>query len=177
MCHIWHNPTIKKEEVSLATLAKIPAGIDYLNLTGGEPTLREDLTEIVDLLYPKAMQLEISSNGLHPERLEPIVRKYPCIKVRFSLDGMGVVNDRVRGEKDGFRTKVEGMRRLKEIGGKDLGFGSVIQDDNAENLLKLFKLARSQGVEFATSALHNGFQFHKNDNYPYDADLTSLGQL
>ena len=93
-----------KEEVSLETLAKIPAGIDYLNLSGGGPTLREDLPDIVDLLYPKAMQLEISSNGLRAERLEPIVKKYPCIKIRFSLDGMNGTNNLIRGEKDGFAT-------------------------------------------------------------------------
>jgi len=52
MCYIWQNPTLRKEEVSLATLDKIPYGIDYLNLTGGEPTLREDLMDIIDLLYP-----------------------------------------------------------------------------------------------------------------------------
>jgi MoaA/NifB/PqqE/SkfB family radical SAM enzyme len=168
MCHIWQNPTVRKEEVSLETLKKVPHGIEYLNLSGGEPTLRDDLMEIVDLLYPRAMQLEISSNGLHPERLEPIVRKYPGIKIRFSLEGIGDLNDRIRGEKDGFKTKFAGLLKLKQLGGRDLGFGSVIQDDNASGLVELFKLCRKHGVEYATSALHNGFQFHKNDNVPYD---------
>jgi MoaA/NifB/PqqE/SkfB family radical SAM enzyme len=168
MCYIWQNPTLPKEEVSLATLDKIPHGMDYLGLTGGEPTLREDLTDIVDLLYPRAMQLEISTNGLHAERLEPIIKKYPHIKIRFSLEGVGETNDRIRGERDGFEKKVKGLLRLKELGGKDLGFGAVIQDDNAAELIDLFRLCRKYGVEFATSTLHNGFQFHKSDNVPYD---------
>jgi Fe-coproporphyrin III synthase len=78
---------LPREEITLDTLAKIPSGITYLNLTGGEPTLRQDLMAIVDLLYPKAMKLEISSNGLYPQRLEPIIRKYPDIKIRLSLEG------------------------------------------------------------------------------------------
>ncbi len=73
MCHVWQNPSHPDEEVSLETLEKAPAGVDNLNITGGEPTLREDLLEIVDVLYPKARKLEISSNGLRPERLEPAV--------------------------------------------------------------------------------------------------------
>ena len=80
MCNIWKHPTIPREEITLETMDKIPDGIDYLNITGGEPTLRKDLEEICDLLYPKAMTLEISSNGLHAEMLVPIVKKYQDIK-------------------------------------------------------------------------------------------------
>ncbi len=168
MCYIWQNPTDPKEEVSLETLTKLPGGFDNLNITGGEPTLRHDLPEIVDLLYPKAQKLEISSNGMHAERLEPIIRKYPDIKIRFSLDGISMKNNAIRGEDDGFEKKVSGMKRLKELGGTDLGFATTIQDDNAEDLLALYNLSHDMCVELATSALHNAFQFHKNDNIPYN---------
>jgi MoaA/NifB/PqqE/SkfB family radical SAM enzyme len=84
MCYIWKNPTDPREEISLETLSKLPSGFDNLNVSGGEPTLRKDLGEMIDLLYPKARIMEISSNGLHPERLVPIIKKYPNIKVRFS---------------------------------------------------------------------------------------------
>jgi MoaA/NifB/PqqE/SkfB family radical SAM enzyme len=168
MCNVWKYPTFAKEEVSLKTLEKIPSGIDYLNLTGGEPTLRRDLMDIVDLLYPKAMTLEISSNGLLPERLEPIIKKYPCVKIRFSLEGCETTNNKIRGERDGYNKKVRGLLRLKELGGKDIGFGMVFQDDNAAEAVELFNFAKKHGLEFATSALHNGFQFHKSDNVPYD---------
>jgi len=168
MCHIWQNPTSAKEEVSLDTLNKIPNGIDYLNLTGGEPTLRKDLEEIADILYPKAMKLEINSNGLHPERIEPLIRKYPDMKVRFSLDGLEKTNNRVRGENNGFQTKVKGLLRLKELGGTDLGFALTIQDDNVEEIVQIFEMAQRYNFELSTSALHNGFQFHKSDNVPYD---------
>src|SRR3954454_20404336 len=120
MCHIWKHPTLPQDEVTLATLEKVPSGIDNLNITGGEPTLRRDLADIVDLLYPKARTLEISSNGLHADRLEPIIRKYPNIKVRFSPEAASVRNDQIRGEKNGFERKVAGLRRLKELGGTDL---------------------------------------------------------
>ena len=83
MCNVWKNPSLPEEEVSLETLAKIPDNIGTINLTGGEPTLRRDLGEIVDLLYPKAQKFEISSNGLLPEKIEPIIKKYPDIKIRF----------------------------------------------------------------------------------------------
>lgn len=168
MCYVWQHPTRAEDEVSLDTLDKIPSGICYLNLTGGEPTLRKDLPEIVDLLYPKAMQLEISSNGLQWERLEPIISKYPDIKIRFSVEGPEDVNNKIRGEKGGYSKKIKGLFRLKELGASDIGISTVIQDDNAEEIVELFHFAKKNGFEFATSTLHNGFQFHKTDNVPYD---------
>jgi len=168
MCYIWQNPTLPEKEVTLATLDKIPDGVDYLNLTGGEPTLRQDLLDIVDLLYPKAMQLEISSNGLNSHRIEPIINKYPDVKIRYSLEGSETTNNRIRGEDDGYNKKVAGLLRLQELGGTDLGFAITIQDDNVQDLVYLFQLCQKHGFELATSTLHNGFQFHKSDNVLYD---------
>jgi MoaA/NifB/PqqE/SkfB family radical SAM enzyme len=168
MCYIWKNPTEPKEEVSIETLSKLPGGFDNLNVSGGEPTLRRDLAELIDEVYPKARITEISSNGLNPERLVPIIKKHPNVKVRFSLEGDAATSDAIRGEKNGFEKKLEGIRMLREAGGTDLGFAMVIQDENADQLVKVYELARSEGVELATSTLHNAWQFYKNDNYFYD---------
>jgi MoaA/NifB/PqqE/SkfB family radical SAM enzyme len=168
MCYIWQNPTDPREEISLETLSKLPGGFDNLNVSGGEPTLRKDLPEIIDLLYPKARIMEISSNGLYPERLRPIIRKYPKVKIRFSLEGDELTSNTIRGETDGFQTKINGLRKLQEDGGTDLGFAMVIQDENASQLVDVYKRTQTMGVEMATSALHNAWQFHKNDNYFYD---------
>lgn len=168
MCNVWKNPSMPGEEISLETMKKIPDNLNTINLTGGEPTLRTDLMEIVDLLYPKTRLFEISSNGLLPHKLEPIIQKYPNIKIRFSLEGFEQKNNLIRGEKNGYQTKVDGLLRLKELGGTDLGFATTIQDDNATDLVGLFRFAEKYGFELSTSTLHNGFQFHKNDNFPYD---------
>jgi MoaA/NifB/PqqE/SkfB family radical SAM enzyme len=168
MCHIWKHPTHPGYEVSLDTLAKLPRGLDYLNITGGEPTIRRDLIEICRVLRPKAKTLEISTNGLHPQVLEPIVREFPDIKIRISVEGFEATNDRIRGERNGFRRKVDTMNRLIAAGGTDLGFATTFQDENVDDIVDLYQFAQGLNVEFATSALHNAFQFHKNDNYIYD---------
>src|SRR5215510_4949431 len=168
MCYIWQNPTDPREEVTLETLSKLPSGFDNLNISGGEPTLRKDLPEMVDILHPKARILEISSNGLHPERLLPIIRKYPKTKIRFSLEGDAQTNNSIRGEKDGYAIKTAGLRMLQEAGGQDLGFAFVIQDENADQLVRTYELASASGFELSTSTLHNAWQFYKNDNYFYE---------
>ena len=168
MCHIWKNPTLPKDEVSIETLSKLPNGFDNLNVSGGEPTLRKDLAELIDEVYPKARITEISSNGLRAHRLVPIVKKHPDIKVRFSLEGDEITNNRIRGEKDGWAKKLEGIKLLQEAGGTDLGFALVIQDENVEQLSQMYEMVSDMGLELATSTLHNAWQFYKNDNYFYD---------
>lgn len=167
MCYIWQNPTDPTEEIKPEQLAKLPGGFDNVNITGGEPTLRSDLMEICDVLYPKSQTLEISSNGLHHEKLIPIIKKYPDIKIRFSLEGSEITNNSIRGEKDGYNKKIAGLKELKSHGGTDLGFATVVQDENAEELMDIYDLSCSIGVELSTSTLHNGWQFHKNDNFHY----------
>jgi MoaA/NifB/PqqE/SkfB family radical SAM enzyme len=168
MCNIWKHPTHPDCEIDLATLAKLPGGFDHINITGGEPTVRVDLLEICELLHPKARVLEISTNGLRAGVLERIVRKYPDIKVRISVEGFAETNDAIRGERGGFDKKLDSMKRLIAAGGRDLGFATTFQDENIEEIVGLYELAKGLQVEFATSALHNAFQFHKNDNTIYD---------
>jgi MoaA/NifB/PqqE/SkfB family radical SAM enzyme len=168
MCNIWKHPTHPDYELDLPTLAKLPAGFDHINITGGEPTLRTDILEICDLLRPKTKTLEVSTNGLRGHVLEKLVRKYSDIKIRISVEGIESTNDEIRGEKDGFARKLEAMRQLIAAGGTDLGFATTFQDENVDDLEALYQLADGMRVEFATSALHNAFQFHKNDNTIYD---------
>ena len=51
MCNIWFNPTKKEEEIKASDLRTLPR-LKFINLTGGEPFVRDDLAEIVNLLPP-----------------------------------------------------------------------------------------------------------------------------
>jgi Fe-coproporphyrin III synthase len=168
MCNIWKHPTHPDYELDIPTLAKLPNGFDHINVTGGEPTLRTDLLEICDTLYPKARTLEISTNGLRGSILEKVIERYPDVKIRISVEGFEETNDTIRGERGGFQKKMEAMKSLIAAGGTDLGFATTFQDENINEVVELYQLAEGLKVEFATSALHNAFQFHKNDNSIYD---------
>jgi radical SAM protein with 4Fe4S-binding SPASM domain len=47
---------------------------------------------------------------------------------------------------------------------KDIGFGITVSNQNSEDMLWLYKLAKELKLEFATAAFHNSFYFHKDDN-------------
>ena len=46
MCNIWQNPTEKARELTASDLRGLPR-LKFINLTGGEPFIREDLADIV----------------------------------------------------------------------------------------------------------------------------------
>ena len=172
MCNIWKNPSKSSEEFSPNLLNKLPDGLDRINVTGGEPTLRNDLIDIVTILRKKAKKVDISTNGYFPDRLIKIGEKYPDIAFRISAEGLPKLNDRLRGLKDGFDRSLKSVIGLKYSGVDDIGFGMVISDKNKDDLLNLYHLCSMMGIQFSTSTLHNSFYFNKFDNRIEKVDET-----
>jgi MoaA/NifB/PqqE/SkfB family radical SAM enzyme len=164
MCHAWENPSKSSEEFDPGILRKIPAGMQRLNITGGEPMLRKDIGEIVGILNEKTHRLEISTNGFFFERIIDIAREFRDITVRVSVEGLPALNDELRGIKDGFDHALRTVLRLKDMGISDIGFAMTISGDNCRDLLDLYTLFASMDVEFANAVVHNSFYFYKDDN-------------
>lgn len=145
--------------------------MDRLNITGGGPSLRDDLADIVDILATKTHRLEISNNGFNTDCLVAIAKKHPEVTVRVSIEGLPKRNDETRGIKNGFDPALRTILHLRELGVRDIGFAMVISDQNAAELLDVYRLVSGLDVEFCTSTLHNSFYFHKEDNAIKDVDL------
>lgn len=173
MCNTWKNPSRPSEENTLDIFEKLPEGIGRCNITGGEPMIRTDIRDIVDLLMKKASRVEISTNGYFSERILKLAKQYPGLTIRISVEGLPATNDRIRGIKNGFDKALRTLMNLKEMGLKDIGIATVIQDDNAEDIPKLFELANGLDLEFAQAVAHNSFYFHKFDNEIRDTALVS----
>ena len=163
MCNIWKHPTNKEEELSPEYYTKLPDGL-RINITGGEPTLRDDIDEIFRVLYPKASLLELSTNGFYTEKIIALANKYPNILIRVSLEGLPKMNDEKRGTIDGFDHALRTMLELKKTKCKNIGFSVVISPDNYQDLLHLYDLCSSLGVELGNSVVHNSWYFHKHNN-------------
>jgi MoaA/NifB/PqqE/SkfB family radical SAM enzyme len=173
MCNIWQFPTDKTEELTPDIVAKLPDGLGRVNITGGEPMLREDIEEFIKVLYNKCRLVEISTNGFYTDRLVRIAQRFPRVMMRISLEGLPALNDRLRGTKNGFDHALRTMLELKKTKIKDVGFSVVICDKNIKDLVNLYDLAVALGVEFAQSTMHNSWYFHKYDNQIEDRDVVA----
>ena len=163
MCNIWKNPTKIEEEIKAKDLRILP-NFRFVNITGGEPFVREDLPEIIELMFAKSPRIVISTSGWYDDYVIDVAKKFPNIGIRLSIEGMQEKNDELRGREGGFEKGVRTLRKLKEMGIKDIGFGITVSNHNSYDMLELYELSKELEMEFATAAFHNSYYFHKYDN-------------
>jgi radical SAM protein with 4Fe4S-binding SPASM domain len=163
MCDIWRYPTDVKKEIKPKELEILP-NFKFVNLTGGEPFQREDLEEIVEVMFRKSPRIVISTSGWHQDRILKLAEKYPNIGLRVSIEGLERTNDSLRGRAGGFEKGYGLLEELSQMGIKDIGFGMTVSNLNYQDLMPLYELSKQMKMEFATAAFHNSYYFHKEDN-------------
>lgn len=175
MCYAWHKQA-RYKELSPSDIKRIFSdrvlgeSIQIINLTGGEPTMRKDLAEIIDILISTCRNLkriDISTNGINTEEVVDAVEQALALTLRHnvnlgvsvSVDGMGSVHDRVRGVRGAFERVDRTIDELVELKGlypsSGLGLNFTITKDNYMNLQEAFDYARGRniGMSFTLSAL------------------------
>ena len=169
MCNIWANPTKPSEEFAPELLEKLPR-MHSVNITGGEPFIREDIEEIVKILRKKTDRIVFSTSGWFSDRILALAKKYPDLGFRISIEGLSVKNDELRGRQGGFDKGLRTLLELRRMGVKDIGFGITVSNNNSGDMLDLYELNKNLKMEFATASFHNSFYFHKYDNQVTNLD-------
>lgn len=122
-CFYWKETDDPPAELSVEEFERIAAGLGPLPtllVSGGEPTLRDDLPAIVATFHRlNALDyVGIPTNGLLPERTQDIVedtlQRCPGLRldVNVSLDDLGERHDAIRGVKGNFDRALETIRRI-----------------------------------------------------------------
>lgn len=169
MCNIWENPTDSAKELTPKELEKLP-GFKFVNVTGGEPFVRRDLEDIVEVMYRKSDRIVISTSGYHHKRIFKMAERFPNIGIRVSIEGLSQRNDDLRGREGGFDRGLKTVLGLRDMGIKDVGFGCTVSNKNSEDMLWLYELSKSLKMEFATATFHNSYYFHRDDNVVENQD-------
>jgi len=172
MCNIWKNPSKVSQEIKPKELEILP-NLNFINITGGEPFVRRDLSEIIEVAFKKSKRVVISTAGYHVEEILALAEKFPNIGIRVSLEGLSTINDHLRGRDGGFDRGLQTLLGLRKMGVKDIGFGITVSHKNSFDMLQLYELARNLKMEFATAAFHNSYYFHKEDNIINNHDQVS----
>ena len=133
MCNRYKAPSKPEEEISIETIKKLPK-MYFTNITGGEPFIRTDLKDIVRELYKKSDRIVISTNGFFTDRIVDLCKEFPQIGIRISIEGLEQTNNEIRGLQNGYQRGYGTLKKLREMGMKDVGFGMTVQDKNAPDL-------------------------------------------
>ena len=87
MCNRYKAPSRPEEEITLDAIRKLPK-MYFTNITGGEPFIRRDLSDIVRELYKKSDRIVISTNGFFTDRIISLAKEFPHVGIRISIEGL-----------------------------------------------------------------------------------------
>lgn len=156
MCDSWKMPA--KGDLTLDEVDRIFAQLpemDAIRLTGGEPFVRRDLSEIGSLAQERLrpLVLHITTNGFLTDRVvaycEKRDRRVP-LQMLVSIDGVGEKHNHVRGSSQAWSMVMETIRTLaprqKKLGLR-LGVNQTIVDaEGVDHYRQLREVLRPFGV-------------------------------
>jgi len=126
----------------------------YVNIGGGEPTVRPDFWELVDYATAHQVGVKFSTNGV---KIDPgAARRLAAsdyVDVQVSLDGATAdVNDAVRGA-GSYATAVRAMDNLRAAGFTGFKLSVVVTRHNISQLDELKALADGYGAQLRLTRL------------------------
>ena len=156
-CNVWQRPnddfTLDEYE---KTFASIGRDAYWFTFSGGEPTLRKDLPEMVGAAYRHCRPgiINIPTNGIQdkliPARIERVLQAAPGSEViiNLSLDGVGEKHDIVRGVKGNFERAMRTYAGLKALKAHytnfTLGVHTVISNFNVDEFEHIYAFVRDE---------------------------------
>lgn len=139
-------------------VARVCPQLIWLDLSGGEPTLRTDLLEIAGLF--EFAEFTLPSSGSDPERVfrvaSELYARYPRqLLITLPLDGLQPEHDRIRGA-GSFARVMETYRRLRGHHSLRVKFVTTLHAGNIESLASLMELGLELRPESHTVQLLRG---------------------
>ncbi len=142
-CAIWRrgpSQELSPREVS-RLLTSLPS-LRWLDLTGGEVTLRPDYLELAAAVREVAgglLFLHFATNGWSPERVSALAEGLsrlpgPRVVVTVSIDGPEEIHDRVRGRRGAFARAVASARALSRIDNVAVYVGTTLTPETGPKL-------------------------------------------
>lgn len=181
MCSNWKYGNRKTD----MTLAQLEPALDHpfwgavenLNISGGEPTTRNDLPEMVEMFQrhlPRLRKVGINTTGLTPHRAIPMLTRIVefcgehglLLSVRVSLDGIGEVHGQVRHVKRAFEKATQTIEAMQALAATNahfqFGIAATIFATNMADAENILAWARAKDLDvvfnmlrFTDAMLHN----------------------
>lgn len=121
--------------------------VPVILFSGGEPLLRDDLFDMAEFAARRSIRVSLSTNGtlITPD----IARKMQNIgfaEVGISLDGIGSINDRFRGEEGAYGQALQGIKACISQGLR-VSLRFTITGYNYKEMPAMFKLAEEENIQ------------------------------
>jgi radical SAM protein with 4Fe4S-binding SPASM domain len=181
-CNIWQRkPTDELTTAEVIALVRENPDINWVDLTGGEIFLRQDIDEIFDAVvtgWRRLAILHFPTNGFQTDRIvssvERLARRSPArVVVTVSLDGDEALNDEIRGIKGGFRRQMATFVALRRIPGVVAALGMTLSTYNLGQFERTFSACVTECPDLAVEDLHLNIA-QRSQHYYGNAEMNAL---
>lgn len=165
MCSNWQRGD-RKTDMTLEQIERVLSSplwrkIETANLSGGEPTTRNDMVEISRAMLDKLPRLRkfgINTTGMTPHRAIPMLTKVAelchergiIFSTRVSIDGVGEMHNDVRQVKNGFTKANETIRAMQDLQKRvpfNFGISTTIFNKNLDDAENILSWARKEHLD------------------------------
>jgi len=165
---------LKPEEIALVAKVGMEFGIKTVKLTGGEPTLRRDLIQIIKLLKEIGIkEVSMTTNGVLLSNLAYKLKEAGLDRVNVSLHALDRELFKEITGVDALSKVVEGIKVAIDAGLRPVKLNFVVTKKNLSQLDKIIEFAENLGVD----ELHL-IELHPvglgKDAFNYHVDLNSV---
>ncbi|MCD4750115.1 MAG: radical SAM protein [Thermoanaerobaculales bacterium] len=179
-CSRWNDP----EDLSLEVIEQVAADMSqldagYVSLTGGEPFVRKDIKEIIEVFEDAGIPIHINTNGVLLGRFADYLRSKAdsFIGITVSLDSSEAeLHDEIRGVEGAFRKAIAGIEAVRES--IPVSIACTLNHRNLGEIETFAEFARSHGYSFRFQPLHNDGDNQLSPNEEgVDVEASSLNGL
>lgn len=174
-CSTWVNNRNTKVDISTKEAIDIieqlsELGTKIIHFSGGEPTLRNDLPELITKAKEKNMIVSITTNGSAPiHKMEKLL----CADlIRVSIDGTREFHDSIRNAPGAYEKAINTIKFLKSRNVSPLITTVFTPDTSYDMLGKLANIAQSFKIQLSLNVLGRSL----NDN-PSDLNARNSSDL
>lgn len=143
----FENNLSKQEFIDFITYL-VDWGVKQITFSGGEPLLEKNFFELLEFAKCREMTVGFSTNGtlLTDDNIDRL-RNIGVDRISVSIDGIKKTHDAFRG--DGvYERAISGFKRLSRVKKLNLRINTIILDQNLNELVELFHIARTYGAGF-----------------------------
>ncbi|ADX83065.1 GTP 3',8-cyclase MoaA [Saccharolobus islandicus] len=150
-CHMegeeGDNYILSKEDILLVAKVAKNFGINSVKLTGGEPTLRRDLVEIVRGLKQLGYRdVSMTTNGFLLKDLAYKLKLAGLDRINVSLHAISRETFKKITGVDAFDRVIEGIKSAIDVGLVPVKLNFVVNRRNREEVFKFIELSQNLGV-------------------------------